>query len=74
MGVVKAIYDGHAFVPIAPIHAKKNDIALFAIIERASDSYADKPYLNFAGALSDEDYQEITEILKETERVEPDEW
>lgn len=73
MGLARAIFDGSVFVPMAPIKAKKNDVAVFMLID-GTDDHVDKPYLHFAGSLPDEDYQEITEILKDTERIDADGW
>ena len=38
------------------------------------DFHPEKPFKKYVGKLSAESYQEITEALKETEKVDSDEW
>ena len=74
MKAVKAYYDVQAFIPITPVSAKKNQNAIVTILDDFSDKRNAKEYLQYAGALSDESYTEIVEILKDTEQVYADEW
>jgi hypothetical protein len=74
MSVARAIYDGRVFVPVAPVKARKNQEVLVTIVDEPETESTDKPFLRFAGALSQENYDEITEILKDTEIVYADEW
>jgi hypothetical protein len=74
MIAVKAYYDGKAFIPISPVKAAKNQAAIVTVLDDAIDDTASNEYLQFAGSLSDENYREITEILKSTEQVDDHEW
>ena len=72
MEAVKAYYDGSVFVPIEPVKAKRNQNAIITIIEDVKKEV--KPHLRFIGILSDESYNEISVALKDTQKVDADEW
>jgi hypothetical protein len=74
MIAVKAYYDGKAFIPISPVKAARNQAAIVTVLDDTIGDTAGNEYLQFAGSLSDEDYREITEILKSTEQVDEHEW
>jgi hypothetical protein len=74
MVAVKAYYDGRVFVPVSPVRVSKNQSAIVTILDEAKDETKNKAYLQFAGTLSDENYQELTNILEATERVDENEW
>ena len=74
MEAIQAYYDGNAFVPVTPVKVKKNQPALITIINTANVKSNTKNYVNLFGALSPESYSDITEALKDTERVDIDEW
>jgi hypothetical protein len=74
MTAVKAYYDGKAFIPVSPIRAAKNQTAIVTVLDNTIEASGERDYLQFAGSLSDEDYQEITAILQATERVDENEW
>ena len=74
MSVAKAIYDGRVFVPLETVHVKKNQKAYVTFVDDFPAENTDKPYLRFAGSLSQDDFAEITEILKDTEIIHADEW
>jgi hypothetical protein len=74
MRAVKAYYDGRAFVPLSPVAAIKNQSAIVTILDDDTDGNAGKAYLKFAGKLSDENYAEIADILKDTQKVDICEW
>jgi hypothetical protein len=69
MTAVKAFYDGKAFVPISPVYAARNQAAIVTVLDETVDEAGNWDYLQFAGALADEDYREITAILNATEQV-----
>ena len=75
---VEAYYDGHAFVPITPVAAQMNERAIITILDGITDKSmkqkSGKAYLNYAGTLSDENYDNIMEILKDTRQVDANEW
>ena len=64
MKTVKAVFDGQVFVPVTPIKAKKNQVAIITILDDIDYIRENKAYLEYAGALSDDDYTEIADILK----------
>jgi hypothetical protein len=74
VSITKAIYDGRVFVPLAPVKAHKNQEAFVTIIDEPKTLNTSKSFLRFAGALSQADYDEIAEILKDTEIVHANEW
>ena len=74
MSVARAVFDGKVFIPLTPVKVKKDQEVFVTIIDDQKDNCANKPYLRYAGALSQEDFNEITEILKDTEIVYADEW
>ena len=78
MQTIEAYYDGHAFVPIAPVAVRINERVVVTIFEGTTDKRpkweSDKAYLNYAGTLSDENYEEIMEILKDTGQINANEW
>jgi hypothetical protein len=74
MIAVKAFYDGKAFVPMSPVHAARNQAAIVTVLDEAVEEAGNWDYLQFAGALADDDYQEITAILNATEQVDENEW
>ncbi|MDR1183632.1 MAG: hypothetical protein LBK67_02415 [Coriobacteriales bacterium] len=67
MSVARTIYDERVFVPVALVRVRKSQEVFVVIVDEPRDEYTDKPFLRLAGALSDEDYAEIEEALKDTE-------
>ena len=74
LDAIQAYYNGSVFVPLAPVKAKLNQPALVTILEAADKNLDGNRYAAFFGALSKESYSEITEALKDTERVDVNEW
>ena len=74
MEAVKAYYDGHAFVPLFPVNIAKDRLAIVTILDSTPKNGSKKDYLQYAGTLSDADYQELTEILKDTGKIDKDGW
>jgi len=74
MIAVKAYYDGKAFVPLSPIKITTNQSAIITILDEELKEPQAKPHENYFGVLSDEDYNEISEALLETQRVDTNEW
>jgi len=72
MNAVKAYYDGRVFVPTEPVKARPNQSAIITILD--DDKKEDKPHLRFVGVLSEESYAEISVALKDTQRIDADEW
>ena len=74
MVAIQAYYDGSVFVPLTPVNVKLNQPALITILEVAITNPDDNRYAALFGALSAESYSEIMEALKDTEKVDADEW
>jgi len=74
MEAVSAYFDGYTFVPTKPVTARKNQCAIVTILDDARENHTKNRLLSSAGSLSDEDYQEFIEALKDTERVDDNEW
>jgi hypothetical protein len=74
MSAARAIYDGQVFVPVAPVNARKNQEVFVTIVDEPVAKHSDNPLLRLAGTLSDEDYAEIEETLKDAEIVYASEW
>ena len=74
MDTIQAYYNGSVFVPIAPVKAHLNQPALITILEDTNVTISCNRLLEFFGALSVESYSEIIEALKDTERVDVNEW
>jgi len=74
MDAIQAYYNGSVFVPLTPVKAKINQTALVTILETENTDTGGNRYYEFFGSLSSENYSEIIEALKDTERVDIDEW
>jgi len=74
MQAIKAYYDGKAFVPLSPIRIMTNQSAIVTILDEELKEPQVKPHEGYFGVLSDEDYNEISEALLETQRVDKNEW
>ena len=74
MDAIQAYYNGSVFVPLTPVKAKLYQPALITILEIAETSPVSNHYVEFFGALSAESYSEIIEALKDTERVDDNDW
>jgi hypothetical protein len=73
MTAIKAYYDGKVFIPLSPVKVAKNQTAIVTVLDDTVETGDNKDYLQFAGSLSDDDYREITAILRATERVDESE-
>ena len=74
MDVIQVYYDGSVFVPLVPVKVRINQPAVVTILETAKTDSGGKQYVEFFGALSPESYSELIEALKDTERVDVNEW
>ena len=78
MQTVEAYYDGRAFVPVTPVAVQINERAVITIFRdsktKLTKREGDRAYLSYAGTLSRENFDEITEILKDTGIIDIDEW
>ena len=74
MQAVKAYYDGKVFVPLSPIKIMTNQSAIVTILDEELKEPQVKIHEDYFGILSDEDYNEISEALLETQRIDTNEW
>jgi predicted DNA-binding antitoxin AbrB/MazE fold protein len=74
MDVIQAYYDGSVFVPLTPVKVKLNQSVIITILETMNTKTISNRYTELFGALSAESYSEIIEALKDTERVDINEW
>ena len=74
MDKIKAYYDGSVFVPLGPVNAKPNQQAIVTILGEVGVINGGEGHSAFFGALTHESYIEIMNALKDTERVDEDEW
>jgi hypothetical protein len=69
MEAIRAYYDGNAFVPLTPVKARRNQQAIITILEETKENPAQKRFQRLYGQLDPVSYQEITDALKDAERV-----
>lgn len=74
MEAVQAYFNGNAFVPTAPFKAKINQQAIVTILDSIVTEPAKQWYDEFFGVLSAEDASDIAEALRDTEKVDVNEW
>jgi len=74
METIQAYYNGSVFVPLVPVNVKLNQPVLITVLETVNAKVEGNHYIEFFGALSAENYLEITEALKDTEKVDLNEW
>jgi len=75
MEAIKALFDGHAFIPERPVSAEINQMAIITLLKPEPSAVSKKEQLlNLAGSITHEDYLEIEKALEETERVYLDDW
>ena len=65
MEAVNAYYDGRAFVPTKPVSVRKNQHAIVTILEEARENKTKETLLSMAGIISEEEYQDFVEALKD---------
>jgi hypothetical protein len=79
MQTIQAYFDGSVFIPVEQITVEMNQKAIITILDNEKDSEfprqkAGKSFLRFAGAISDENYLELEDILRDTRHVDINEW
>jgi hypothetical protein len=72
--IIQAYYNGSVFVPLTPVKATLNQPVLISVLDFMEMEKHNNRYEDFFGVLSDESLLEITEALKDTERVDMLEW
>lgn len=74
MQSVYGYFNGESFVSVEKVIPKKNQKVIITILDDLTDGKAEKPYKKYIGKLDDESCREITEILKDCEKVDSNEW
>ena len=74
MEAIQAYYNGTVFVPMTPVKVKLNQTAIITILDTTRVKQKENRYSKFFGALSSESALEFEEALKDTEKVDKDEW
>lgn len=75
MLALKGFYNGKDYVPLEKVDVKPNQKVIITVLdEYISPNDKDKPYKKYIGKLNSESYNEIVEALKETEKVDKNEW
>lgn len=76
MQALKGYYDGRYFKAIDKVNIKKNQKVIITVLEEFIDegNNQDKAYKKYIGKLSDENYSEIVEAIKDCEKVDENEW
>jgi len=73
---LKGYFNGKDFIPLENVQIKRNQKVIITVLDEfVSDSESvEKPYKKYVGKLSNEDFNELQEILKETEKIDKNEW
>ena len=76
MLALKGYFNGKDFIPLENVQIKRNQKVIITVLDEfVSDSESvEKPYKKYVGKLSKEDFNELQEILKETEKIDKNEW
>ena len=73
MQALRGYYNGKEFVPMEKVNIKPNQKVIITILdEYISDE--SKPFKKYVGKLDKASFQEMIEALKETEKVDFNEW
>jgi hypothetical protein len=73
---LKGYYNGKEYIPLENANVKPNQKVIIMILDEylKPEDVENKPFRKYVGKLSNESYAEITEALKETEKVDSNEW
>ncbi|MCX7749335.1 MAG: hypothetical protein N2645_20950 [Clostridia bacterium] len=76
MLALKGYFNGKEFVPLEKADVKPNQKIIITILDEyiKTDEKPEKPYKKFIGKLSRESFDEISEALRETEKVDSNGW
>ncbi len=72
----KGYFNGKEIIPLEKIIIRENQKVIITLLDEylVEDFSDDKPHKKYVGRLSDACFKEITEALKETEKIDVDEW
>lgn len=71
---VNGYYDGQGIIFIENPNAQKNQKVIVTLLDDFMEQKAKKAYHKFIGRLDEKSFIEITDALKDCERVDADEW
>jgi hypothetical protein len=77
MLAVKGFYDGENFKSLEKVNAKKNQKVIITILDEEIEKNnvnKIKPHRKFMGKWNNQDFIGIEEALKDTERIDENEW
>jgi hypothetical protein len=75
MLALNGYFNGKEFVPLDKVDVKPNQRVIITVLdEYIEERKPEKSYKKYVGKLSTESLNEINEALKETEKVDVNEW
>lgn len=76
MLAVKGYFNGKEFVPIGKVDIKPNQRVIITVLDEyfTAEEKPEKAYKKYVGKLSSDSFEEVSEALKETEKVDVNEW
>lgn len=76
MLALKGYFNGKEFIPLDKVDAKPNQKVIITVLDEyiSTENQPEKSYKKYFGKLSTESFNEISEALKETEKVDSNEW
>lgn len=76
MLALEGYYNGKEFIPLEKVNVKRYQKVIITVLDEfiKNEEVREKPYKKYVGALSDESFKEIQEALKDTEKVDVNEW
>lgn len=76
MLALKGYFNGKEFISLDNVSIKPNQKVIITVLDEYfnSEEKPEKAYKKFVGKLSSESFHEIKEALKETEKVDFNEW
>ncbi len=76
MLALKGYFNGKEFVPLGKVDVKPNQKVIITVLDEylSIEEIPEKSYKKYVGKLSSESFHEIIKALKETEKVDVNEW
>lgn len=76
MLALKGYFNGKEFVPLDKADVKPNQKVIITVLDEylSVEDKTEKSYKKYVGKLSSESFREISEALKETEKVDAGGW
>jgi hypothetical protein len=76
MQAIRGYYNGKEIISLEKVSLKPNQKIIITVLDEYLDvnPIQPKPYKKFVGKLNTQSFQEISSALKETEKVDYNEW